>query len=267
MNVVRKQRRTPGDIGTWNMSLNEKFEFGNLGINAFNLAQTVGKMGGNNVFVDLGVDFGTSSLCMSYEAIEKNNNVYGVDTQFNRLDYSLRDYANYHMILGDSSSVGKYWDVEKNGKVDLLFVDTIHVAVQVATELYYWWPHMQENSYIVFHDTNWPEGRYDLTWHPEVQRNNIRWERPEVAVGRFFDVLPLFEQYGNEGFIYDDEFININHSADSWGLTTVQIKKKKDYRKNIGNWDQIFQGRNTVVGYFESSPGAFVLKDIREEDQ
>ena len=48
-------------------------------------------------------------------------------------------------------------------------------------------------------------------------------------------------------------------------MTTVHIKKKKDYRENIDDWDDIFEDRNTVVAYFKQEPDAFVLQDIREE--
>ena len=48
-------------------------------------------------------------------------------------------------------------------------------------------------------------------------------------------------------------------------MTTVHIKKKKDYRGNIDDWDDIFQDRNTVVGYFKKEEGAFLLEDIRDD--
>ena len=48
-------------------------------------------------------------------------------------------------------------------------------------------------------------------------------------------------------------------------MTTVHIKKKKDYRENIDDWDDIFEDRNTVVGYFQKEPDAFLLEDIRDD--
>ena len=119
---------------------------------------------------------------MTYDSVERNNTVYGVDTQFRRLGFDLGEYPTYKMIQGDSSSVGKAWDTEEYGTVKLLFVDSIHVAAQVASELYHWWDHMEEDGYIVFHDTNWSAGMHDLTWVPEVKEKGIQWDRPEVAV-------------------------------------------------------------------------------------
>ncbi len=254
-----------GTKGGWNFSTEENFKFSNLGTNIYELARVVDKCGENNVFVDLGVDYGVSSLTMTYDAEERNNKIYGVDTQFKRLGFDLWEYDPYNIIQGDSSSVGKFWDTEEYGTVKLLFVDSIHVACQVATELYHWWPHVEEGGYVVFHDTNWPAGEHDLTWHPEVQEKGILWDRSEVAVGRFFGLTELFEKHGNEGFTYEDEFISVRHRAESWGMTTVHIKKKKDYRGNIDDWDDIFQDRNTVVGYFKKEEGAFLLEDIRDD--
>ena len=68
---------------------------------------------------------------------------------------------------------------------------------------------------------------HDLTWVPEVKELGIQWDRPEVAVGRFFGISELYEKHGNEGFTYEDEFISVRHRPESWGLTTVHIKKKK----------------------------------------
>lgn len=253
-----------GKYGGWNFSTEENFNFSNLGTNIYELARVVDKCGDNNVFVDLGVDYGVSSITMTYDAIERNNIVYGVDIGFNRIGFDLSEYQNYKLIQGDSSSVGKYWDVKEYGKVKLLFVDTIHVACQVLTELYYWFPHVEEGGYVVFHDTNWPEGMHDLTWVPEVKENGIKWDRPEIGVGKFFGISELFEKYGNLGFVYEDEYIHVRHRPESWGMTTVHIKKKKDFKKNIKNWDEVFQQRNTVVGYFTSPPDTFLLNDIRE---
>tara|TARA_S200002703_G_scaffold39202_1_gene34314 strand:- start:3200 stop:4027 length:828 start_codon:yes stop_codon:yes gene_type:complete len=255
-----------GKYGGWNFSTEENFQFSNLGTNLLALSRIVDKCGEGNTFVDLGVDYGVSSLCLTYDAIERENQVYGVDTQFKRTGFDLWEFPNYHMIQGDSSSVGKNWDTDEYGKVKLLFVDSIHVACQVATELYHWYPHMEDDSWIVFHDTNWPAGMHDLTWHPEVQEKGLKWDRPEVAVGRFFGITELFEKYGNEGFRYEDEYIRVRHRPESWGMTSVHIKKKKDFISNIDDWDQIFQDRNTVVGYFKQEPDTFLIEDIRNDE-
>lgn len=255
-----------GTYGEWNFAEEENFKFSNLGTNIYQLTRVVDKCGENNVFVDLGVDYGVSSLTMTYDALERNNVVYGIDTQFRRLGFDLWEYDNYKIIQGDSSSVGKYWDVNEYGTVKLLFVDSIHVAPQVLSELYHWWPHIEEDGYIVFHDTNWPTGKHDLTWVPEVKEKGILWDRPEIAVGRFFGISDLFEKHGSVGFTYEDDNISVFHRPESFGLTTVHIKKKKDYRDNIDDWNSVFEDRNTVVGYFQKEKDSFLLEDIREQE-
>ena len=253
-----------GKYGGWNFSTEEDFHFSNLGTNIYELTRVVDKCGENNVFVDLGVDYGVSSLTMTYDSIERNNIVYGIDTQFRRLGFDLADFPNYKIIQGDSSSVGKCWDVEEYGKVKLLFVDSIHVAVQVASELYHWWDHMEDDSYIIFHDTNWPEGMHDLTWVPEVKQKGILWDRPEIAVGRFFGISSLFEEYGKVGFTYEDDHIQVRHRPESWGMTTIHIKNKKDFKQNIDDWNDIFEDRNTVLGYFRRESEAFYVDNLGE---
>ena len=257
-----------GKYGGWNFSTEENFQFSNLGTNLLALSRIVDKCGEGNTFVDLGVDYGVSSLCLTYDAIERHNQVYGVDTQFKRTGFDLWEFPNYHMIQGDSSSVGKNWDTDEFGKVKLLFVDSIHVAAQVATELYHWYPHMEDDSWIVFHDTNWPAGMHDLGWHPKVQEEGIKWDRPEVAVGKFFGITELYEKYGNEGFRYEDEYIRVRHRPESWGLTSVHIKKKKDYTSNLSpeEWNKIFEDRNEVLSYFQKEPEAFLIEDIRNDE-
>ena len=84
-------------------------------------------------------------------------------------------------------------------------------------------------------------------------------------MGRFFGISELYEKHGNEGFTYEDEFISVRHRPESWGMTTVHIKKKKDYIENIDDWDDIFEDRNTVIGYFQKEQDAFLLEDIRDD--
>ena len=81
----------------------------------------------------------------------------------------------------------------------------------------------------------------------------------------FEQASKTMEQDCNEDFPYEDENIFVRHRPESWGMTTVHIKKKKDYRENIDDWDDIFEDRNTVVGYFQKEPDAFLLEDIRDD--
>lgn len=184
----------------------------------------------NSIFVDLGVRFGVSSEIMLLNSEEKNNKVFGVDVDWNYLYPQVRNNKKYTMISGDSCSVGKQW----KSKIQGLFIDTFHIKEQVLTELYYWYDHLAPDGFIAFHDTNWPEGKHDTF-------GNITWDRVEDAVKLFFTTSSLN---------YEDEFIKMTNYPDSWGMTIVEIKKKKDYISKIKNWDEIFEKRNKLISLF-----------------
>jgi hypothetical protein len=164
-------------------------------------------------------------------ASENNNNqIFGVDVDWSNLNYELSTYKNYTKILGDSSTIGKYWDKKISG----LFVDTFHVKEQVLTELYFWYPHIKEGGFIVFHDSNWPDGKYDMY-------GGIQWDRVEEGIKSFFKIQNLN---------YEDEFIKVKNYPDSWGMTIVEIKNKKDYISDFIGWDKIFNKRNHLISLF-----------------
>lgn len=207
----------------------DKFYSTDLGINVDPLYTVVSKYK-NTTFVDLGVRTGVSSEIMLLDSQTNNNKVFGVDVDFNWLNPYVIYHPNYTKILGDSSTVGKYWDKKISG----LFVDTFHIKEQVLSELYFWYPNIEEGGFIAFHDTNWPDGKYD-------EYGDIKWDRVEEGVKSFFNV---------DSLSYEDEFIIMNNYPESWGMTIVEIKKKKDYISEFNNWDEIFNKRNHLISFF-----------------
>lgn len=207
----------------------DKFYSTDLGINVDPLYTVVSKYK-NTTFVDLGVRTGVSSEIMLLDSQTNNNKVFGVDVDFNWLNPYVNYHPNYTKILGDSSTVGKYWDKKISG----LFVDTFHIKEQVLSELYFWYPNIEEGGFIAFHDTNWPDGKYD-------EYGDIKWDRVEEGVKSFFNV---------DSLSYEDEFIKMNNYPESWGMTIVEIKKKKDYISEFNNWDEIFNKRNHLISFF-----------------
>ena len=207
----------------------DKFYSTDLGINVDPLYTVVSKYK-NTTFVDLGVRTGVSSEIMLLDSQTNNNKVFGVDVDFNWLNPYVNYHPNYTKILGDSSTVGKYWDKKISG----LFVDTFHIKEQVLSELYFWYPNIEEGGFIAFHDTNWPDDKYD-------EYGDIKWDRVEEGVKSFFNV---------DSLSYEDEFIKMNNYPESWGLTIVEIKKKKDYISEFNNWDEIFNKRNHLISFF-----------------
>jgi cephalosporin hydroxylase len=186
----------------------------------------------NSTFVDLGVRQGSSSGLLCDKSTEYNNQIYGIDLDFTLLNKTFIDGENYVMIEGDSSTIGKRWD---KGGVDLLFVDTLHVKEQVLSELYFWIDHMNTNSYIVFHDSHWPE----------KMAENIggkQWDRVDDAIIEFFNLKKLENK--------NTPYITVECYPESWGMTFVKIKKKINFKKNIENWSEVFQKRNELISNY-----------------
>lgn len=192
-----------------------------LGNNSLILLERV-KTKQNSIFVDLGVRHGVSSFVLLTDSEKNNNRVYGVDLVDSVLPEVIQ-HPRYSLILNDSVASGKEWESDK--KVDILFVDTLHIKEQVLCELYYWYPKLSNNALIVFHDTNWPIDKNDYY-------KGKFWERPEEAIKDFFGLGELN---------YEDKNIKVEHYPESWGMTFVELKnKEKNYGNNV-NWEDILK--------------------------
>lgn len=201
-----------------------------IGINANHLYETISKYT-NSTFVDLGVRTGISSEIMLLDSEKNNNKVFGVDVEWSGLNSFVNNHSNYTKILGDSSTIGKYWDKKING----LFVDTFHIKEQVLCELYFWYNHIKDNGFVAFHDTNWPEGKHDTY-------GGIVWDRVEEGVKSFFNINSLN---------YEDDYIKVTNYPESWGMTIVNIKKKKDYISSFpSSWEEVISRRNHLISLF-----------------
>lgn len=187
----------------------------------------------NSVFVDLGVRSGVSSHILCYNSKKLNNTIYGIDTDFSLLRKELFYNKNYKIIEGDSSTIGR--DLNMKFGVDLLFVDTLHVEDQVLCELYHWIDKMNENSYIVFHDSHWPK---------DMRENvgGLDWGRVDDAIIKFFNLKELKNQK-------NDNFEVICY-PESYGMTFIKIIKKIDFKNNIKNWQSVFKKRNKLLSFF-----------------
>lgn len=200
-----------------------------IGINATPLYDIISNYK-NTIFVDLGVRSGVSSEIMLLDSNINNNKVFGVDVNYSMLNKSVESHQNYTPILGDSATIGKYWDKKISG----LFVDTFHIKEQVLVELYFWYNHIEEGGFVAFHDTNWPSDKNDIY-------GGITWPRVEEGVKEFFGVSELN---------YEDEYIKMTNYPESWGMTIVHIKKKKDYISEYLNWGNIIDRRNHLISLF-----------------
>ena len=80
-----------------------------LGINK-NVLYDITSKYTESIFVDLGVREGLSSKIMLSDSVKNNNKVFGVDVDWSMLNSEVKSHPNYTTILGDSSTVGKYWN-------------------------------------------------------------------------------------------------------------------------------------------------------------
>lgn len=200
-----------------------------LGVSGYYLYDAI-KEYKNSTIVELGTWVGESTELFLLEAEEKNNTLHCVDVSFIDLPEEIKSNQRVNLHLGDSSTIGKYW----NNHVDILFVDTFHIKEQVLSELYYWYKHVNEGGLIVFHDTNWPDDKHD-------EYGGIKWERPEEAVKLFFGIPSLD---------FEDDYIRSFNFPEKWGITIVAIKKKKDYIKEYREWEETFNKRNHLISLF-----------------
>ena len=198
----------------------------------------------NSTFVDLGVRTGISSDILLHKADERNNFVYGVDVSFNMCGIE-NNTPRYTKILGDSVTVGKNWN---RGKIDGLFVDTLHIKEQVMCELKYWWKHLNNKSFIVFHDSNWPTGKRDVI-------NGISYDRVEDGIKSFFGVNEVN---------HEDDYIKMKTYPESWGMTIVEVKQKIDYPSQYKNWRTVLETRNKFICdlFTEDNQNGIVLERL-----
>jgi hypothetical protein len=230
---------------------------GELGINSLKLIDIVNSFS-NSIFVDIGVETGKSSMILLDNAIEKNNFVFGIDPLKNiRQDILIN--TNYRFIQDDSVEVGKNWN---NGKVSIVFIDSVHVKPQVMRELYYWWDLVKVGGWLVFHDTNWNWKDENGQEHHYVHKHNHRnagkrpgsksrgcdtydgvdWPTPDYAIKEFFNI--------NKLTIKTPHIIS-EHCPESLGMTFIKKRKDYNFKSYINNWDEIESDRQRVLKYFK----------------
>jgi len=204
-----------------------------LGSNAQVLSNFVeGKT--NSVFLDLGVRDGYSSAILALNSKNNDNKVYGVDVNFINFRSELVEGENYLQLEGDSSTIGKYAEIEDLNNVDFVFVDSLHVREQVLCELFYWVPRIKEGGTVAFHDSHWPEGKRD-------QAGDRSWNRVDEAIKDFFGLETLED--------YEDDNLKVSCYPDSWGMTFVTIKNK-EFQNKVEDWNQVFNTRNDLISVF-----------------
>ena len=205
-----------------------------LGENAYKMAEFLTDKR-DAIFVDIGVRDGYSSGILAIGAAERNNTIYGIDVNFNTFRSELVDSDRYYQLEGDSSTIGKYAEIDDLNSVDFLFIDSLHTREQVLCEMYYWVPRMTEGSTVAFHDSHWPEGKRDKAGGRE-------WNRVDEAIREFFGLDKLED-------VDTDEFSVRCHPA-SWGMTFVTMNNPKVFKNHVSDWEAVFQIRNELIACF-----------------
>jgi cephalosporin hydroxylase len=191
----------------------------------------------NSVFVDIGVRGGMSSGVMGINSKERGNKVYGVDVSWDNLNHGMIQNADYYQLTGDSSTIGKYAELEDLNGVSVLFIDSLHVKEQVLCELFYWVPRLKKGSTVVFHDSHWADGQH-------VVINGKSWPRVDEAIREFFGLTTLED--------YEDDNIKVECYPESYGMTFVTLKKfnKGIKRPTSVDWETTFQQRNELISQY-----------------
>lgn len=221
-----------------------------LGKNAYVLYDFVKDKTGCT-FVDIGVRDGYSSAIFSLNSKNNNNVIYGVDVTFSNLKSDLIDGENYFQLEGDSSTIGKYADIEDLQEIDCIFIDSLHVREQVLCELYYWFPRLKNGGTVIFHDSHWPDGKKDQT-------GGKIWERVDNAIRDFFGLESLVD--------FVDDNIEVKCYPDSWGMTFITVNDVKNFNDSVEDWSQVFNIRNQLISTYwnESNVGDKTIELIME---
>ena len=207
-----------------------------LGINASRLNGLITTKE-NSVFVDIGVREGMSSGVMGIDSKDKGNKVYGVDVSWDNLNHGMIENADYYQLTGDSSTIGKYAELEDLNGISVLFIDSLHVKEQVLCELFYWVPRLKKGSTVVFHDSHWAPGQHAVI-------NGKSWPRVDEAIREFFGLDTLED--------YEDDNIKVECYPESYGMTFVTLKKfnKGIKRPKTVDWTTTFQQRNELISQY-----------------
>ena len=127
----------------------------------------------------------------------------------------------------------------------------------ILVELLMWFSHVHEGGTFVFHDTCWPTEMHE-------QIAGQVWERPETAVVEFFG-MPNHDNY-------EDDFVRVTCHSESYGMTFVTLKKRKDFTSNVKDWSRVLERRRLIIETFLTKEdirtlGVNLFDDFSAEEQ
>ncbi len=142
-----------------------------LGSNKAHLFCTAARAEPSDVLVELGVRDGAGSRTMLESTSGQGCMVIGVDPS--PAPDGMPD--RYEHLQTDSVTAAGMIPAP----IYLVFIDTLHIREQVLAELFHYWPKIRVGGFAVFHDSNWPPGKFDHY----LSRD---WEQPIKGINTFF---------------------------------------------------------------------------------
>lgn len=101
--------------------------------------------------VEIGVGHSTTPLILA--AARNGGKLFSTDIGIKH-ELLVKEYANLWTWKGgiDSVEMGKLWNVDEQGYIDFLYLDSSHTYEATTKELETWMPHMKIGGWFVCHD-------------------------------------------------------------------------------------------------------------------
>ena len=184
------------------------------------------------LIVELGVCSGQSTKVFDYINRTTDSNLISIDIDDCKYD---NIYNGRFIKCDDIEFADKFLDYCNNNnlpsKIDVLFIDTSHFYEHTKQEIEKWFPFLNDNAFIMFHDTNMPGvyktgNDYHQTWD-----NNRGVIQP---IQEYFDMYFFEERPFHMYNLYkDNSFWNFEHYPESNGMTYITKSKKIFINKYI----------------------------------
>lgn len=199
---------------------------GDLGINGQRLVQRIRNLRFPSVIcVEVGVRDGVGSVLMLDATRDKpSSQVIGIDVS--PCPPMLLRHPRYTFAEADSVSMLSVF----KGPIHVALLDTLHVAHQVAAEVYFLWPLMPVGSLLAFHDAVWPEGKCDNYCGRE-------WPTVDTALSWLF---------------WNKPYASVEVYPESWGMAFVTKTAELPLEITGITWDEVFAGRNELLSVLPS---------------
>lgn len=173
-----------------------------------------------SLIVELGVRDGESTKV--FEKISKQLKSRLVSIDINDCSKTI-DWEDWIFIQCDSGRIPNEFiqlvnNKEIPSKVDVLFIDTLHIYEQMLNELYAWYPSLNDNCIIMVHDIN-----VEKSIDGKLEKGHLI-----SAINDFFDFDLLPDENYKNNVCYDC-------FGDEWKITLYPESNGMIYMRRIRN--------------------------------